>query len=129
MSKITVTTFDRFYNGQQIQERLGFTPTTNRNIGYNHALKGDDWATAKEQHPCEWDEYADYFLQAEKWIKDGKVYFKCDGLIIKVMPDGNAFRCVGEGFINLQESKNYAFGETFEEAISNYITQHHANQL
>ena len=118
--KITVTTFDRFYNGQQIQERLGFKPTTNKNIGYNHALKGDDWATAKEHHPCEWDEYAGYFLQAEKWIKEGKVYFKRDEMIVKVMPDGNAFCCVGEGFINLMESENYAFGNTFEEAITNY---------
>ena len=40
--------------------------------------------------------------------------------IIKVMKDGNSFCCVGEGFINLQESTNYAFGDTREEAIQSY---------
>lgn len=39
---------------------------------------------------------------------------------IKVMKDGNAWCCVGDGFINLQESDNYAFGDTKEEAINNY---------
>lgn len=39
---------------------------------------------------------------------------------IKVMPDGNAWCCVGDGFVNLQESDNYAFGSTREEAIENY---------
>lgn len=39
---------------------------------------------------------------------------------IKVEKDGNEFCCHGLDFINLQESKNYAFGETFEKAISNY---------
>lgn len=39
---------------------------------------------------------------------------------IKVMQDGNAWCCVGDGFINLQESDNYAFGDTREEAIENY---------
>lgn len=118
--KITVTTFDRFYNGQQIQEQLGLTPTANRNIGYNHALNGDDWAIGKDQHPHEWSDYAAHFLQAEHWMKTGKVFFKRDDLIIKVMPDGNAFCCVGEGFIDLIESENYAFGDTFEEAITNF---------
>ena len=39
---------------------------------------------------------------------------------IKVEKDGNEFCCHGLDFINLQESSNYAFGKTFEEAISNY---------
>jgi len=39
---------------------------------------------------------------------------------IKVEKDGNQFCCHGLDFINLQESENYAFGETFELAISNY---------
>lgn len=40
--------------------------------------------------------------------------------IIKVMKDGNAWCCIGEDFINLQESECYAFGDTREEAIKNY---------
>lgn len=39
---------------------------------------------------------------------------------IKVTKDGNQYCCVGNGFTNLQESDNYAFGETFQIAIDNY---------
>ena len=39
---------------------------------------------------------------------------------IKVEKDGNAYCCHGLDFINLQESSNYAFGDTFEESIKNY---------
>lgn len=40
--------------------------------------------------------------------------------IVKVMKDGNAWCVVGESFVNLQESDNYAFGDTKEEALRNY---------
>ena len=39
---------------------------------------------------------------------------------IQVEKDGNEYCCHGLDFINLQESDNYAFGKTFEIAISNY---------
>jgi hypothetical protein len=39
---------------------------------------------------------------------------------IKVMKDGNAWCCVGNGFVDLQESDNYAFGDTREQAIQAY---------
>lgn len=39
---------------------------------------------------------------------------------IVVEKDGNEYCCHGLDFINLQESNNYAFGKTFEEAIENY---------
>lgn len=39
---------------------------------------------------------------------------------VKVMKDGNAWCCIGEDFVNLQESDNVAFGDTREDAISNY---------
>lgn len=42
---------------------------------------------------------------------------------IKVEKDGNEYCCHGLDFINLQESENYAFGKTFEEAIENYGKQ------
>lgn len=118
--KMTATTFDRFYNGQEIQELLGERPIAAKNIGFNCALNGIDWAMAKSEYPHEWDDYAGFFLQAENLIKEGILFFKRCGLIIKVMKDGNSFCCVGEGFTNLQESNNYAFGDTFENAISNY---------
>ena len=39
---------------------------------------------------------------------------------IKVRMDGNAWQCLGTGFENFQESDNYAFGDTREDAIKNY---------
>ena len=39
---------------------------------------------------------------------------------IKVEKDGDAYCCHGLNFINLQESENYAFGNTFNDAINNY---------
>tara|TARA_R110000744_G_scaffold345967_4_gene451433 strand:+ start:523 stop:939 length:417 start_codon:yes stop_codon:yes gene_type:complete len=39
---------------------------------------------------------------------------------IKVMKDGSAWFVVGEGFLNLQESDNYAFGDTKKEALDSY---------
>ena len=41
---------------------------------------------------------------------------------IKVYKDGNAWCCIGTGFEDLQESDNYAFGNTRDEAIHNYGT-------
>ncbi|PHS02154.1 MAG: hypothetical protein COA78_22165 [Blastopirellula sp.] len=38
----------------------------------------------------------------------------------RVQKDGDAWCCVGYTFENLQESDNYAFGDTRSEAIENY---------
>lgn len=46
---------------------------------------------------------------------------------IKVEKDGDSFCCHGLDFVNLQESNNYAFGLSFEEAISNYETEMRKN--
>ena len=122
--KLTVNTFDHFVDGQELQEYFGKRPLTDANIGYNLALNGLSWAEARLQHNSTmWDRYAGYFIQAEDWIREGKLYFIKDGLKIKVLKDGNSFCCIGEHFKNLQESDNYAFGETFEDAIENYINQ------
>jgi hypothetical protein len=52
----------------------------------------------------------------------GRSNLKKDWWEVQVEKDGSHFCCHGLDFINLQESDNYAFGETFEEAISNYET-------
>jgi len=39
---------------------------------------------------------------------------------IKCSKDGDAWCCVGPGFENLQESDNYAFGDTYDAAIEAY---------
>lgn len=41
---------------------------------------------------------------------------------IRVFKDGNAWCCVGEGFVDLQESDNYAYGDTRDAAIEAYGT-------
>ena len=42
---------------------------------------------------------------------------------IQVEKDGNEFCCHGLDFVNLQESNNYAFGNTFSKSIENYGMQ------
>lgn len=39
---------------------------------------------------------------------------------VKVYRDGNAWCCIGLGFLDLQTSDNYAFGDTREQALANY---------
>jgi len=39
---------------------------------------------------------------------------------VMVEADGNMFICKGNGFVNLQESNNYAYGSTRKEAKDNY---------
>ena len=43
---------------------------------------------------------------------------------IRVFQDGNKWCCVGEGFVNVQESDNYAFGKTRKKAIKNYSNKY-----
>lgn len=50
----------------------------------------------------------------------GKRDLMSDKWKIRVFKDGNQWCCVGIGFVNLQESTNYAFGNTREESIDNY---------
>ena len=40
-----------------------------------------------------------------------------EGDEFKCIKDGNAWICFGKGFINLQESDNYVYADTEEEAI------------
>jgi hypothetical protein len=47
---------------------------------------------------------------------------------VKVKKDGAAWICYGVGFEDLQASDNYAFGDTAEEAISNYGDKMRATQ-
>ena len=46
--------------------------------------------------------------------RDGHVEFKC-------YADGDSYCCVGEGFINLQDSDNYTFAGNWQEAINDFI--------
>jgi hypothetical protein len=112
--------------------------------GFNQRIQGCRMPTGhgQQEELQGWD-------KADEMIRDGKIYYThtfphgCKNLSfsyggshvcnscgngrlekswwnIKVMKDGDAYFCVGEGFINLQESDNYAFGDTKKEAIDNY---------
>jgi hypothetical protein len=63
---------------------------------------------------------------ADGMIREGKIFsdVKIDGKTIrfKCYKDGNQWCCVGDGFEDLQESSNYAFGETRDAAIKNFAT-------
>ncbi len=61
---------------------------------------------------------------ADKLITQGKAYSTLLGSTVefKCTPDGNSWCCVGAGFVDLQESDNYAFGDTREEAIDAFMT-------
>ena len=112
--------------------------------GFNQRIQGCSMPTGHGQF-----EELQGWSKADEMIKDGKIFYthtfphNCRELSfkyggsdvcnacgnkglgkpwwnIKVMLDGNAWFCVGEGFKNLQESDNYAFGDTRKEAIDNY---------
>ena len=65
---------------------------------------------------------SDAFIYGGFWVctSCGKKSIDKPWWIIKVERDGDSWCCKGENFINLQESDNYAFGTTREEAIRNY---------
>ncbi len=45
---------------------------------------------------------------------------------IKVVKDGDKYCCIGNGFVNLQESDNYSFGDSFQDAINQYYDSHYS---
>jgi len=105
-------------------------PRPNDSYDYNQRVQGFDFAEkmAKEngiafihsfecgQNKCYTFQYGGFFVCNSC---GGKGVDK-DWWTIKVEKDGNAYCCHGLDFINLQESDNVAFGNTFYEAIENY---------
>ena len=115
--------------------------------GFNTRLLGGSFRDVADNNPRQ--PYCHGFNLAERMIEEGKIFYthifkcecggsvfqygttwicrKCDKKnrekpwwIIKVFMDGNAWCCIGLDFINLQESENYAFGNTRQEAIDEY---------
>lgn len=80
--------------------------------------KGDIYAVHVFPHGC--DGFA--FQYGGYWVCNtcGRKGFDKDWWQIKCAPDGDAWCCVGPGFENLQESDNYAFGDTRDAAIEAY---------
>lgn len=116
--------FDMFINGhREITFADGYYDAYERIQGYSYAKK-----MAKEDgiafiHPfkcrennCFPFQYGGFFVCNHCGMKDvDKDWWK-----IKVEKDGNEYCCHGLDFINLQESNNYAFGKTFDQAVENY---------
>lgn len=116
--------FDMFiYGYPPITFGDGYHDAYERMQGYEFALK-----MAKEKGIA--------FTRIFKCGKQGCFPFKYGGFVvcnacgkknvdkkwwqIQVEKDGNEYCCHGLDFINLQESNNYAYGKTFDEAIENY---------
>jgi hypothetical protein len=69
-------------------------------------------------HPCN----VSGFLYGGSWVCNscGRSGLERDWWIIRVFKDGNEWMCLGENFVNIMESANYAFGKTKEDAIKKY---------
>lgn len=116
--------FDMFINGHPpITFGDGYYDAYERMQGYDYAKK-----MAKEngiafifpfkcrENNCHPFQYGGFFVCNHCGMESvDKEWWK-----IQVEKDGNEYCCHGLDFVNLQESKNYAFGKTFDEAINNY---------
>lgn len=115
--------FNMFINGHRpITFGDGYHDAGERMQGYEFAekmAKEDGIAFThvfKCKARCHPFQYGGFFVCNECGQKEvDKEWWK-----IKVEKDGNEYCCHGIDFINLQESDNYSFGKTFEEAIINY---------
>lgn len=115
--------------------------------GFNMFIYGDSSPLPHKYH--DYSPRAQGYEHAKEMAKDGMIAFthkfkcKCGGFPflyggfwvcnscggkdvdkewwkIKVEKDGDQYCCHGLDFINLQESDNYAFGDTFDDSIENY---------
>ena len=93
---------------------------------FNARVMGDSWAKAVSGSPQGpiWAARNAGWNLADSMIKSGEIYSKTiikgKEITFKCFKDGDSYCCVGEGFENLQESNNYAFGECFDSAIINF---------
>jgi len=97
--------------------------------GFNARLYDESWAKAVSGAPQgnAWAARNAGWHMADSMIKQGQVFsvikIRGNDFVFKCFADGDKFCCVGEGFVNLQESDNYAFGDSFDEAIINFCVK------
>lgn len=94
--------------------------------GFNSRLYGESWSKACGGMPAgsDWAARDSGWRLANKMIMEGKIFSETEvngkTITFKCFQDGDQYCCVGEGFENLQESNNYAFGCSFDAAIVNF---------
>lgn len=93
--------------------------------GFNSRLFGDSFTeTTRSARGYVFNQLSAGWYLADEMIKKGKIYSrkKIGGkeFEFKCFKDGEKYCCVGKGFENLQESDNYAFGDSFDAAILNF---------
>jgi hypothetical protein len=93
-----------------------------RSVGYDIAreMAEENGIAFKHNFGCSCGHYS--FMYGGFFVCNGCGKKGCDEKWweIQVEKDGDQFCCHGLDFENLQESDNYEFGETFNQAIKNY---------
>lgn len=115
--------FNMFVNGYPpITFGQGYSDAYERMQGYEYAEKmaKNDGIAFTHKFKCECG--GNPFLYGGFWVcnKCGNKDVNKKWWDIYVEKDGNQYCCKGLDFVNLQESNNYAFGDTFEQAIDKY---------
>lgn len=98
--------------------------------GFNSRLYGDSRSKTMDGIPSpseRWGQRNAGWELADSMIWHGKIFSRTKigdkEIEFKCYMDGDAWCCVGPGFVDLQESDEYAFGETREEAIKSFSKQ------
>lgn len=91
--------------------------------GFNSRLFGDSRLKSLSGVPkgYYWAERSSGWEKANQMILNGEIFSRKNGVEFKCYQDGNKWCCIGAEFINLQESGNYTFADTREEAINEFI--------
>ena len=97
-----------------------------RVLGYSFSECMDGISAPSER----WGQRCAGWTLADKMIREGKIFSriktKNGDIEFKCFPDGDSWCCVGYGFVNLQESNNYCFGNTYIEARTSFINKGYA---
>ncbi len=108
------------------QDYLDHSATAYKRSGFNCRLFGD--SRSETTHGATGQVRADTsagWCIADEMIRSGRIFseIKTDSgrVQFKCYADGDSYCCVGEGFVNLQESDNYAFGDTWQDAIDAFV--------
>ena len=108
------------------QDYLSNSASGYKRGGFNCRLFGDSRSeTMQGASGAIWAETNAGWYIADKMIRDGKIFSEVKtskgSVEFKCYADGDSYCCVGKGFVNLQESNNYAFGDTWQDAIDAFL--------